>query len=465
MYALVAAAGLLGLLLTPAFGCAGAPSHERKETAAPEPPREYVETALVPASGHTIRVRDGDDLQDAIDVAQLGDTIVVEAGATFKGPFTLPKKTGTGWLTIRTSTPDKQFPPPGTRVAPSHAPLMPKLISWKGEGVVLAERGAHHYRFIGIEVAPSEGSYLYSLMWFGTNRERTVEELPHHIIVDRCYLHGDPKKGSRRGVALNGRHLAVVDSYLSEFKEVGGDSQAILGWGGAGPFKISNNYLEGAGENIMFGGGDPYIKDLVPSDIEVRGNHLVKPLRWKKNEPGYEGTQWSVKNLFELKNARRVIVDGNVMEHSWEEAQTGFAVLFTVRNQDGNAPWSVVEDVQFVNNIVRHSGSGITLMGHDNNRPWDQSQETKRILIRNNLWEDSAGAAEASCFKWWKARPMSSSSRIPECNAGTHCFPWDRRTAASRFETTSLLTTNTASSGTMSAWEWRRWMPTFPMRS
>jgi hypothetical protein len=391
MYALVAAAGLLGLLLTPAFGCAGAPSHERKETAAPEPPREYVETALVPASGHTIRVRDGDDLQDAIDVAQLGDTIVVEAGATFKGPFTLPKKTGTGWLTIRTSTPDKQFPPPGTRVAPSHAPLMPKLISWKGEGVVLAERGAHHYRFIGIEVAPSEGSYLYSLMWFGTNRERTVEELPHHIIVDRCYLHGDPKKGSRRGVALNGRHLAVVDSYLSEFKEVGGDSQAILGWGGAGPFKISNNYLEGAGENIMFGGGDPYIKDLVPSDIEVRGNHLVKPLRWKKNEPGYEGTQWSVKNLFELKNARRVIVDGNVMEHSWEEAQTGFAVLFTVRNQDGNAPWSVVEDVQFVNNIVRHSGSGITLMGHDNNRPWDQSQETKRILIRNNLWEDIGG--------------------------------------------------------------------------
>jgi hypothetical protein len=51
-----------------------------------------------------------------------------------------------------------------------------------------------------------------------------------------------------------------------------------------------------------------------------------------------------------------------------------------------------VEDVQFVNNIIRHSGSGITLMGHDNNRAWDQSQETKRILIRNNLWEDIGGA-------------------------------------------------------------------------
>jgi hypothetical protein len=393
MYAFVAPLGLFLLLLTPAPGCAGAvpvPS-EGQQTAAPEPPREYVDTTLVASAGQTIRVREGDDLQDAIDVAQPGDTIVLEAGVTFKGPFTLPKKSGAGWITIRTSTPDKQFPAPGTRISPSHARLMPKLISWKGEGVVVAEKGAHHFRFIGIEVTPYEDTYLYSLMWFGNNRERTIEELPHHIIVDRCYLHGDPKKGSRRGVALNGRHLAVIDSYLSDFKEVGGDSQAILGWGGAGPFKIANNYLEGAGENVMFGGGDPFIKDLVPADIEVRGNHMAKPLRWKKNEPMFEGTPWTVKNIFELKNARRVVVEGNVLEYSWEEAQSGFAVLFTVRNQDGRAPWSVVEDVRFSNNIIRHSGSGLTLMGHDNNRPRDQSQETKRILIRNNLWEDIGG--------------------------------------------------------------------------
>jgi hypothetical protein len=396
---IAATVGLAGLFLAPTFGCAGAPSGsalpasmEQEKMAAPEPPRELVDTTLAQSTGRMITVREGDDLQDAIDLAQPGDTVVVEAGATFKGPFTLPnKRSGTGWITIRTSTPDKQFPAPGTRVGPSHAPLMPKLTSWRGEGVVMAGRGAHHYRFIGIEVMPPKDTYLYSVIWLGMNRERSLEELPHHIIIDRCYIHGDPKKGSRKGVALNGRHLAVIDSHVSDFKEVGADSQAILGWGGPGPFKIANNYLEGAGENVMFGGGDPFITDVVPSDIEVRANHMVKPLKWKKNDPGYEGTPWTVKNIFELKNARRVLVEGNVLEYNWEESQSGFAVLFTVRNQDGKAPWVVVEDVQFINNIIRHSGSGINLLGHDNNRAWDQSQETKRILIKNNLWEDIGG--------------------------------------------------------------------------
>ena len=386
----------------------------------PEAPREWVDTKLVPPTGRTVNVKAGDDLQEALEMAQLGDVIVLEAGATFIGPFTLPDKgAGSGWITIRTSASDRDFPGPGTRVSPSHAPLMPKLTARRGDGVVLAERGAHHYRFIGIEVTPSEGTYLYSLLWFGHNRERTINDLPHHLIVDRCYIHGDPKKGSRRGVALNGRHIAVIDSHVSDFKEVGADSQALMGWGGLGPFKIVNNYLEGAAENILFGGGDPTIRDLVPSDIEVRQNHMAKPLSWKKGESGYAGTSWSIKNLFELKNARRVLVDGNVLEYNWEESQSGFAVLFTVRNQEGRAPWSVVEDVRFTNNIIRHSGSGLNLLGRDDNHPQDQSQETKRILIQNNLWEDIGGdrwGGRGILFQMMKG----SSDVTIERNTGLH---------------------------------------------
>jgi hypothetical protein len=366
-------------------------AHERARAALPEAPREWVNTVLVPPTGRTIAVPSGEDFQDALDRAQPGDVIVLEAGAIYKGPFTLPnKREGTGWITITSSGVDGQFPPPGRRVRPSDASKMAVLTSSHGE-VVSAERGAHHYRFIGLEIRPQDGKYLSTLLGFGNNRERTLEELPHHIIIDRCYVHGDPEKGTRRGVVLNGRHQAVIDSHFSDFKDPNADSQAVVGWSGSGPFKIVNNYLEGAAENINFGGADPRIQGLVPSDIEIRQNHLSKPLAWKQGEPGHDGSAWVVKNLFELKNARRVLVDGNVMEHSWAHGQSGFAVLLTVRNQDGGAPWSAIEDVQFTNNIVRHCGSGITLMGHDNNRPWDQSVETKRILIKNNLWEDIGG--------------------------------------------------------------------------
>ena len=138
--------------------------------------------------------------------------------------------------------------------------------------------------------------------------------LPHDIIVDRCYLHGDPVLGGRRGVALNGKSLAVIDSYLADFKEVGADSQAVLGVNGPGPFKIVNNHLESAGENVMFGGGAPAIHDLVPSDIEIRHNYFFKPTSWR-------GVWAAVKNLFELKNARRVLVEGNIFENNWLASQ------------------------------------------------------------------------------------------------------------------------------------------------
>ncbi len=382
---MMAAAGLVMLALIPSFGCAAAQAGTPRVPASPELPRELVDTSLVPSSGTTITVSAGDDLQFAFERAQPGDVIELEAGATFKGPFTLPNKRGAGWIIVKSSAVGHDFPPAGTRVNPSHAPKMAKLVARKGF-VIWAEPGAHHFRFIGVEMAPTDGTFLYGIVMLGDNSAATVDELPHHIIIDRCYVHGDPKKGSRRGVALNGRHLAVIDSYVSDFKQEGHDSQAVGGWAGTGPFKVVNNYLQAAGENVLFGGSDPAIRGLVPSDIEVRGNHAAKPLAWKRGEANYDGSNWQVKIIFELKNARRVLVDGNLFEHNWQTPGYGFGIVFTVRNQDGTAPWVVVEDVTFTNNIVRHSASGINFLGFDDIHP--PSEQTKRILVRNNLFQD-----------------------------------------------------------------------------
>jgi len=126
---------------------------------------------------------------------------------------------------------------------------MPKLVASSGS-VITTAPGAHHYRFTGIEISPTPGTFLYNLILLGSP-DGSAAGLPHDIIFDRSYLHGDPAKGTRRGIALNSRATAVIDFHLSDFKEVGADSQAICGWNGPGPFKIVNNYLEGAGENVI----------------------------------------------------------------------------------------------------------------------------------------------------------------------------------------------------------------------
>jgi cellulose synthase/poly-beta-1,6-N-acetylglucosamine synthase-like glycosyltransferase len=349
----------------------------------PQPPREVMEIAAVPSAVRRVPVPAGGNLQRALDEARPGDQIELAAGAVYEGPFRLPRKPGPGWIVVTSSGP---LPAPGERVRPEHAVGMAKLRA-SSSPVVGADPGAHHYRFVGVEIAPSPGATITTLVQLG-DKERALNELAHDIIFDRCYLHGDPARGARRGIALNARRAAVVESYLADFKEVGADSQAIAGWNGPGPFTIANNYLEAAGENVMFGGEDPAIHGLVPADIRLTRNHLAKPLRWRQGHPDYEGTAWAVKNLFELKNARRVVVDGNLFEHNWPDAQNGFAILFTVRNQSGGAPWSVVEDVTFTNNVVRRAGAGINILGRDDIH---DSQPTQRVEIAGNLFEQIGG--------------------------------------------------------------------------
>lgn len=356
---------------------------DRPPGSAPELPRVSVE---LPGGSPKMPVRilsEGDDLQRALDAAKPGDVIALQPGAIFKGPFTLPKKSGNEWITIQTNAPAGTFPPPGTRVNPSHAPLMP-VIESDHDSAITTEPGAHHYRFIGVEVRPQSGVFTDNLILLGVDT-KLVDALPHHIVFERCYVHGDSNIGSRRGIALNSLHTAVIDSYVADFKGEGLDSQALAGWNGPGPFAIINNYLEAAGENLMFGGADPTVKNLVPSDIEIRGNNFARPLTWKKGSPNYAGTSWTVKNLFELKCARRVLIEGNVFENNWLDAQKGFAIVFTPRNQDGGAPWSMVRDVTFTRNIVRHTSSAVNILGTDDIHP---SQQTKRIVISENLFED-----------------------------------------------------------------------------
>ena len=334
--------------------------------------------ARFPIAAQSIQVAEGADLQHALDRARPGDTILLRAGAVYVGNFVLPAKGGTAPITIRTAETPGQ-PRPGVRVRPSHAPLLAKLRSPNRQPAMRTAAGATHWRLELLEFLPTQGgSGDIIALGDGGGSQRTLEQVPRHLVVDRCYIHGDPVQGQKRGIALNSGATTITGSYISGIKVRGQDSQAIAGWNGPGPFTIENNYLEAAGENFLLGGADPSIEGLVPADVTFRRNHLAKPVEWRDEK-------WQVKNLFELKNARRVLVEGNLMEYAWQQAQVGYAIVLTPRNQDGGAPWSTVEDVTIRRNIVRHAGGGMQIIGADTTHP---SGPTRRIQVSGNLFYD-----------------------------------------------------------------------------
>jgi hypothetical protein len=358
-----------------------------------ELPRVYVQSDLTdtPAPGSVISVPKGGDFQAALNRVKCGETIELQAGGVFTGSFTAPAQNcdDAHWIIVRTSAPDSSLPAEGTRLTPCYAGVssLPGRPAFNcgsttnvlakvqfpgvGSGPITLSNGANHYRFIGLEITrtPNTG-VVYDLV---SHQPATSAD---HIIVDRSWIHGTAQDETTRGVMLTGtQYVAVVDSYLSDFHCVSltgscGDSQAVAGGLGdipMGPFKIVNNFLEAASQSILLGGGQATI---TPADIEIRRNHMFKPMTWLKGQPGYvggrDGNPFVVKNLFELKNAQRVLFDGNVLEDTWGGfTQSGFAILLTPKNQashGGNVcPICQVTDVTIRYSTISHVGGGMQI--------------------------------------------------------------------------------------------------------
>jgi hypothetical protein len=326
----------------------------------------------------TVQLSAGSDLQAALDAARPGDVLLLPAGATFTGNFVLPRKDGSDYITLRTANPVAGLQ--AGRVSPDDSPRLAKLRSPNGDPALSTAPGAQFWRIQDLEFLPTDRGQG-TIIRLGS--ERSLATVPHDLVFQRVLVRGDSIHGQRRGIALNSASTTIRDSYIAGIRTSGFEAQAICGWNGPGPFLIENNYLEGATENLMFGGADPEIPNLVPSDITIRGNHFAKPLEWRT---GAERGRWVIKNLLELKNARRVLIEGNLFEQNWQSGSAGYPIVFIPRNQSGGAPWSVVEEVTFRYNIVRHVPAGIHIHGLDDIHP--PSGQTRAIVIRHNLFYD-----------------------------------------------------------------------------
>jgi len=333
-----------------------------------------------PSPGKQIRVSAKADLASALDGAKCGDTLLLPAGASF-GVRELPAKNcdEQHYITVRTDTPDSKLPAEGKRISPAWAgvaslpgrppyaqpdggagKLMPTLVVSQPDGARLGD----HIRFIGIEWTSDPAANIGRLL----NLEGS-----DHVILDRNWIH--PAAGAEvgKGVSLmeGARVIAAINSYISGFNCVARsgkctDASAVGGGHGnkpAGTFKIVNNFLEGSGENILFGGSGATIN---PTDIEIRRNHLYKPIVWREGEPGYttapSGDPYIAKNHFELKNAQRVLFEANLLENSWGGfTQAGFSIGLSPRNQANHCPKCQVTDITIRYVRIRTVGGVIAI--------------------------------------------------------------------------------------------------------
>jgi hypothetical protein len=351
-----------------------------------ELPRVNVSSSVsaTPSNGKIISVHSGDNLQTAIDSASCGDRIELQAGSVFAGTFRFPEKRcdDAHWITLRTSAPDSSLPPEGTRLKPclagvaslpgrpdfhcaSTQNVLARLEFNKNNGVgpLIFLSGANHYRLVGLEVTRAAGNSVdYALTSVAEGAQAD------HLIFDRVWMHGTPSDETTRAIAMLGMsYVAVVDSFFTDFHCIAGtgactDAQVISDNGGrtpSGVIKIVNNFLEASGQSILFGGGGA---SATAADIEIRGNHLFKPMTWKPGQPGFvggaSGRPFIVKNLFELKNAQRILFEGNILENCWGGfSQNGYAILLTPKNQSNRCPLCRVTDVTIRYNRITNVGS------------------------------------------------------------------------------------------------------------
>jgi hypothetical protein len=364
-------------------------------------PQTYIDTTFnLPTGGTTWAAHTAAQFSSALSSSAPGDVIVLDAGTTYTGNFTLPAKTNplNKWIYITTSA-YTSLPAPGTRVSPSDAANMPKIVTPNTTSALTLPPGANHYRLVGLEIysasthgcnpnaTPPVNCYSYELIYAGMTPTTAVVD---SITTDRCYVHGSPTVDIQHAIVANGSNFAIVDSYISDIHIIAADSQAVGEWFSPGPIKIVNNFLSASSEDVMFGGAGGLHNPFVAADIEIRNNHFYKPLSWAQIGVSIppNNTMW-VKNNLEFKSAKRVLVDGNTFENIWVSAQAGFSLMLTPVTSQGGL-LAVVDDLTISNNILKNVSSGFDVTEFDNSclpaNGCTNAGESKRIVFYNNLF-------------------------------------------------------------------------------
>ena len=392
----------------------------------------YTKRVASPSNGTTHVVNTASDFTIALATAACGDNIVITAGATIQGNFTLAANPcdSAHWITIKTSG-LSNFPLEGTRATPCYFGVLSlpgrptyscgnpinygaRIIGSGANGRPLTfSSGTQYVRLEGLEIGvdpanvfPTEAEPNYGIISFSAGNI-------NHIVLDQLWVHGNANNeteyywgfGGASGGNYPTTNMSLIDSTLTDVHcaaSIGYCNQSVgVTVGGTGDsidgtFKVVNNYIESAGEIIFMGGSE---STTVASDVEIRENYLFKPLTWDPASPTYNGgfcnsatppvcDPFVAENILETKNVDHYFAEGNRLQNSWGGfSQVGEAITLTPKNQSNLCP--VCQDT---NVIIRYNyGSTVT-------EPYQMAEVPSNsggapyawgfISIHDNLWDD-----------------------------------------------------------------------------
>lgn len=225
-------------------------------------------------------------------------------------------------------------------------------------------------------------------------------------------------------VSFNCDYCWFEHNYAEKTHWTNSESHALGGGFSHGPTKEVDNYLEG-GSGTWFSGGAPADVQGGPTqNLELRQDYIGRDLNYRfltggsgqspappfgcgtliKQNPKASSCpfNWAVKNSIEFKMGRFNLVDGNIVENSWADAQSGWPVLFNVRTCSGGSvcgvfdpitglPLNATDNIRFSNNWIRNAPQTIQFANRSTSQPGDGggvSAPIKNVDMINNLFSN-----------------------------------------------------------------------------
>lgn len=340
-------------------------------------------------------------------------------------------------IVLRTSTPDSQLPPPGTRMNPAFEPKLAVLqpearcpginctyapVSGVRKTAALTFgdefddgdlRMAANISVVGLEIqsiyitTSDDSSYDPMPTW----NLISIKQGTSDNTLDRCYIHGQYPFPNRLawGIGWDGHNNAITNSYFdritypfhgsvqtdnfscgascdSVYQTEG--TQFVQAGTGPGPYVFYNNQFQSTGNGMHFNGaGDGGFTNVYMQDILIQRNTFTQnpagsPFGYCSGNPGADAWEYRNRQPLEFKGGWRAQMDGNIFEYDCHWLASAAVAVTSVTGG--------IFDITFTNNTFRHLSAG-AMGGSSTQGGQAPLSPTSRYTYKNNLFWDIDG--------------------------------------------------------------------------